>query len=515
MLTQKALAAQEAQKALWHGVVAVSAKEREYPMSSVFKKTAVVLTAGLSMFFTAIPGGAQEAAAGAPAVPAAIVFNPADHGAKGDGATLCTAAIQKAVDAAAAAGGGTVAFPKGVYLSGAIFLKSNVEFRLDEGVELRAIPDDAAYPERPTRIAGIETAWPAALVNVYEQRNVRIAGKGIIDGSGPYWWHKFWGEDHKGGMLADYKKRGLRWAVDYDCKRVRPLAIFKSADVAVKGITIRRAGFWSLTSTYSERITIDGVTIRNNIDGFGPSSDGIDIDSSRDVLIENCDIDCNDDNICLKAGRDADGLRVNRPTENVVIRNCITRAGGGMVTIGSETSGGIRNVEAYNLKAIGTSSGIRFKSAKVRGGRIEKIRFHDITMDDVKSPFVFDLNWYPSYSYPTIPAAIPPEQVQPLWKVLTQKVEPAERGIPEFRDISITNVVAKGADRAFAVNAYPEKPIHNLRWQKVTVQAKSAGSIKDAADWTMQDVVVYTVDGKPLATENLQRVELPVVKKAE
>lgn len=114
-----------------------------------------------------------------------------------------------------------VTFQKGIYLSGAIFLKSNVHLELPEGAVLRAIQDDRLYPEKPTRVAGIEMPWPSALVNIYQQTNVVISGRGIIDGNGSHWWRKFWGDDHHGGMLKDYLARDLRWAVDYDCKRVR------------------------------------------------------------------------------------------------------------------------------------------------------------------------------------------------------------------------------------------------------------------------------------------------------
>ena len=440
----------------------------------------------------------------------AAEFNVADFGGKGDAGNLNTTAIQKAIDAAAAAGpGNVVMFPTGTFLSGAVFVKSGVEFRLDPGVRLLAVQDDSAYPEMPTRVAGIEMVWPSALVNVYEQQDVKITGAGVMDGNGAYWWHKFWGEDGTGGMLKDYTARGLRWAVDYDCKRVRALAIYKSSDVAVRGVTIERSGFWSLTMTYSERITVDGVVIRANLGGRGPSSDGIDIDSSRNVLIENCDIDCNDDNICLKAGRDADGLRVNRPTENVVIRDCIARAGHGMLTLGSETSGGIRNVHAYNLKGRGTSNGIRFKSARVRGGVVEKIFIHDVELEAVENPLHFELNWYPAYSYPTIPASLAGKELPAHWAVLTQRVEPPERGLPEFRDIVISNLTATGATQGIYANAYAEKPIRNVSLENVRLESARPGSLTHASDWRMKNVVLATPDGANLQLKGASGVPLP------
>ncbi|WP_297091783.1 glycoside hydrolase family 28 protein [uncultured Draconibacterium sp.] len=439
-------------------------------------------------------------------------FKVADYGAVADGKTVATEAIQKAIDAAAKAGGGKVIFEPGTYLSGALFVKSNVELHIGEGVVIQAIQNNDHYPRKRTRIAGIEMEWPAALINVYDEKNVRITGKGVIDGNGRYWWNKFWGEPkYSGGMWGEYKEKGIRWAVDYDCERVRPVVIWESEDVLLKDFTVKRAGFWTVSLTYSSRVHVDGLLVRNNIGGHGPSSDGIDTDSSKDILVENCDIDCNDDNLCIKAGKDADGLRVNRPAENIVYRNCITRAGHGLLTLGSETSGGMRNIEVYGLEADGTNIGIRFKSAKVRGGLMENIHFHDIKMKNVANPFHFELNWYPEYSYCNIPESIPEEEIKDRWRVLSQRVEPEEKGIPEFRNIKLSNIVVEKAKRAFYANAYPEKPIHNIHWENVLVEAEESGKLSYASDWTMKNVQLKTASGKPIELiecANIQQPEL-------
>ena len=437
------------------------------------------------------------------------IFDAAAYGAKPDSPVAATAAIQKAIDAAAAAGGGAVTFPRGTYLTGALFLKSRVELRLDDGVTLRAVQDDAAYPEIVSRIAGIEMLWPAAVINAVGQKSVKLTGKGALDGNGDFWWRKYWGADRKSGMRADYERRGLRWAVDFDCKRPQAVLFKDCEEVTVSGITILRSPFWTLHLLYCARVTVDGVTIKNNIGGYGPSSDGIDVDSSRDVLIQNCDIECYDDNICLKAGRDADGLRVNRPTENVVVRNCITREGHGMFTLGSETSGGIRNVEVYGIRALGTRTGVRFKSARPRGGVVENIRIRDITMENVRNPFEVGLagmvNDYP------VPADMADAQKPAHWKVLTQAVEPPERGIPEYRNISISNVMAKGASQAFNVCGDPDKPIRAVRLAHINIQARKAGRIQQAADWTMEKVSVEVEDAKPVRLESCRNVASPRV----
>lgn len=439
-------------------------------------------------------------------------FNVADYGAVGDGETLDTRAIQDCIDAASRAGGGVVSFPQGIFLSGAIFVKSNVELHIDEGVTIKAVQDDSQYPEIWTRIAGVEMDWPAALINIYKQKNVRITGKGTIDGNGKYWWDKFWGDPPKsGGMYVDYVAMGLRWAVDYDCKRVRGVVAFESEDILLKDFTVRNSGFWTVTFTYCKRGYVEGVIVRNNEDAFGPSSDGINTDSSSDILVENCDIDCNDDNLCIKAGKDADGLRVNRPAENIVYRNCITRSGHGLFTLGSETSGGMRNIEVYGMKAVGTSMGLRFKSAKVRGGLMENISFHDIEMQGVSYPFHFELNWFPEYSYPTIPKNIPKDSIPDRWFAITRPVVPPERGIPEFRNISFSHITVTGAKKAIFVNAYPEKPMTKLHWEDVSIQAGEAGQINHALDWTMENVSLFLPDSGKIELNNAVNVETPEV----
>lgn len=438
-------------------------------------------------------------------------FNASDFGAMGDGKTLNTKAIQMTIDSTAAAGGGQVTFDSGVYVTGALFIKSNVDFHVPEGVTIQAIQDDAQFPDTLTRISGITMEWPAALINVYREKNVRISGKGMIDGNGKYWWDKFWGDPpQSGGMYKDYVNRGLRWAVDFDCKRVRALVVYESEEVVVQDVNIYRSGFWTISLTYSDQVHVDGVTIRNNFDGhFGPSSDGINTDSGRNILVENCDIDCNDDNLCLKAGRDADGLRVNRPTERVVYRNCITRAGHGLFTLGSETSGGMHDIEVYGLKALGTNTGIRFKSAKVRGGVMRDIYIHDIEMDSVDSPFKFELNWYPSFSYPVIPDSIPQSEYKDHWRTMTSHVRPPERGIPEFRNITLANISVKNAGTGLYVNAYPEKPMRNMLWKNIVIEAQKPGEITCAKDWVMENVTMLTPSDDPIKLDQVENVQLP------
>ena len=421
--------------------------------------------------------------------------------ATGDGVSNSTREIQKAIDDCAR-GGGLVRFKPGAYVTGALFLKSKVDLRLDRNVTLLASANDADYPLIWTRVAGIEMKWPAALINVNDQRNVKISGAGTIDGRGIKWWEKYW------LVRADYQLRGLRWAADYDAQRVRLLVVWKSSDVTIEDVNLKRSGFWTVQIVYSDHVTVDGIKISEN---KGPSTDGVDIDSSRYVMVEHCDIDNNDDDICLKAGRDADGLRVNRPTEYVVISNNITRRGGGIISFGSETSGGIRHVVAYQNHGIGTSEGIRFKSAKTRGGVVEDILIRDIQMEDVPAPFTFTLNWNPSYSYATIPKNA--TNIPAHWVALSKPVTPPERGFCIFRNITIENVDIVNARRIFSASGLPEKLITNVKFANVAARGMEAGSVEYARDWSMQNVKLETTDGAPLKISNSDHVDAPQVVK--
>jgi polygalacturonase len=422
---------------------------------------------------------------GIAAAPAVFLANT--YGAKGDGKSLDTIAIQKAIDKAAAAGGIATLRP-GLYLTGSLFLKSGVTLYLPEGATLIGSESLNDYPTLPTRIAGIEMSWPSALVNVGDQHDVKITGKGTIDGDGPIWWKSYW------DLRAQYEPRGLRWAADYDCRRPRLMLIQNSSNVEVGGgIELKRSGFWTIQILYSHDVRVDGVVIRNNEGGRGPSTDGIDIDSSRKVLVEHADIDVNDDALCLKSGRDADGLSVNRPTEDIVLRDSIIRHGAAAVTIGSETSGGFRNIEAYDITALsGVPSGVLFKSAHTRGGFAENIRIHDLTLEGVAIPIHITMNWNPSYSYATLPEGM--KDIPPYWIMLTTKV-PEEKGLPHFRDVHIWNIKASGAKKAFEVSAYPNATLDEFRLDHLDIDAATAGTIANAKNWSFTDNRIHTADG--------------------
>ena len=416
--------------------------------------------------------------------PAASTIYVNDFGAQSDTVTMNTRAIQQAIDACAAKGGGIVAFKPGTYVTGSLFIKSNVQLRIDKGVLLLGSQNLSDYPEMQTRIAGIETSWPAALINLIGVKNASLTGKGIVNARGKFCWDLYW------NMRKEYDKKGLRWIVDYDAKRVRTVLVQNAEQVTIKDLTFKNAGFWTIQLLYSQYLTVDGVVIRNNEDGSGPSTDGIDVDSSSWTLIQNCDIDCNDDNFCLKAGRDWDGLRVNRPTEYVVIRNCLARRGAGLVTLGSETSGSIRYVYCTGLSAKHTDNGLRIKSATTRGGVVEEVYFVNSVLDSVRNAYQFNLNWYPAYSYSELPKGYHIDSVPQHWRALLQKVTPVEKGIPATRNFYIRNVKITNAQKAFEVNGLANSPIENFHFEQSLVSATVLGDMVHAKNWTYKDFTI-------------------------
>lgn len=436
------------------------------------------------------PDLSWTAGVGAKTFPKENIIRTDPYGLQNDTTKLSTKALQQAIDACHASGGGTVEIPKGYYRIGAIYLKSNVNLHLSKGTTLIASENIDHYPEMRTRVAGIEMVWPSAVINILDAENASVSGEGTIDCRGKVFWDKYW------AMRKDYEKRSLRWIVDYDCKRVRGMLISNSRNVTLKDFTLMRTGFWACQVLYSDQCTLQGLTINNNIGGHGPSTDGIDIDSSTNILVENCDVDCNDDNICIKAGRDADGLRVNRPTENIIVRGCTARKGAGLITCGSETSGSIRNVLGYDLKAYGTSSALRLKSAMNRGGTVENIYMTQVVADDVRHVLAADLNWNPSYSYSTLPREYEGKTVPEHWTVMLTPVEPKEKGYPHFRNIYLSDVKAVNTQTFISASGWDESlPLENFYLFDIDAKVDSAGKVIFTDGFRMKSIKLKVKDG--------------------
>lgn len=423
------------------------------------------------------------------------IYDAADYGAVGDGVTVNTRAIQAAIDAATGEGGGTVVIRPGVYLTGSLFVKSGVTLMVGRGATLKGLTDLSAYPMIRTRVAGVEMDWPAGLVNIYQQRGAKITGEGIIDGDGNVFWDSYW------AMRRDYDPRGLRWAADYDCRRPRLIHVYDSDQVEVSGLNLTRSGFWTVHVCYSRDVTVSDLIIRNNIGGRGPSTDGIDIDSSERVLVERCDLSVNDDAICIKAGRDWDGLRVARPCRQVRVRDCVVRDALAGMTFGSETSGGFDDIEVSGLRIeYPVPLGIFFKSGHTRGGVISNIRLRDIHLQDVATLFRVNLNWYPTYSYARIPEGI--TDIPDYWRALATPV-PREQGIPRIHDVRLSDIKAVGGKIGFEAAAYPEAPLKDFTFERLDWDVREAGSIANAEDWRFVDCNIDTLDGQgPRVTDS-------------
>lgn len=398
------------------------------------------------------------------------------YGARGDGCTLNTRALQAAIDAAALAGAELRLGP-GVYLTGALFLKTGMTLRLDRGATLLGSRDLADYPLLPTRVAGIEMRWPAALVNIYGEHDVSLTGEGCIDGDGKVFWDSYW------ALRATYEPRGLRWASDYDCQRPRLIQVFESSRIHIGGgLLLRRSGFWTLHLCYSEDVAVDDVVIRNNDDAHGPSTDGIDIDSCRRVQIRHADIAVNDDALCLKAGRDADGLRVARPCEDITLSDCVVREGAAGLTFGSETSGGFRRITAERITVHApVPVGLLFKSAPTRGGFIDGVTLSDLSLHDVPVAVRATMNWNPAYSRAHIPDA-ERANAPAHWRALAAPVPPAQ-GRTQVRGVTINGLTARGADVAFEVDADSQAPLRDFRFTDLDLQARRGGHVLDVLGW--------------------------------
>jgi len=317
----------------------------------------------------------------------ARAFPITQFGAVGDGTTDCTKAFADAISACNVAGGGRVVVPPGVFLSGAIHLKSRVNLHVSEGAIVRFVTNTAAYlPVVFTRYECTEVMNFSPPIYAFEQTNIAITGKGTLDGQGQ-WWHQWlgkWNADSR--SLVDLGNRGVPVAkrVFGEGHFLRPNFIqpVRCRNVLIEGVRVINSPMWTLHPLYCTNVTIRGVTVETR----GPNTDGCDPDSCTDVLIENCVFSNGDDCIAVKSGRDGDGRRVNIPSEKIVIRNCVFRDGHGGVTMGSETSGGIRNVFAENCQfdSPDLDMAMRFKSNPARGGFVENIYLRNCTVKTAK-----------------------------------------------------------------------------------------------------------------------------------
>lgn len=405
------------------------------------------------------------------------VYDITKFGAIGDSVTVNTTAIQRAIDECFQNGGGTVLVPKGIFSSGAVYLKENVHLKVDKDAKLRGVAGLENYPElENTRIAGIEMKWPSAFINAIDTKNVKIFGEGTIDGSGYYWWEDYW---TKRDSLSKTVPGDL---IDWYVPRPRLVLFHNVSESEVQGVNLKNSGFWTVHICYSNAIKVTDVNIYNPVLGKGKkaaSSDGIDVDSSHDIFIRNCSISVDDDCIAVKSGRGSDGLRVNIPTENVLIENCFFGKGHGGVSMGTETAGGVKNVMVRNCKADGNHAPIKFKPRPGRGGVVENITHEGWEIKNVGTVIDYALRKVDGQDYVD------------EW----QKIKvPFEKATPRYRNITIRNVKATASEKAISFLGWPLAHAENIILENVNIQAEKGAKFQYIDNLLLKSVKIETPD---------------------
>lgn len=429
----------------------------------------------LSIFFALCQLIASYAVAQPQTTP--CLFNVLDYGAVADEKTPATKAIQKAVDACAAAGGGTVHLPAGRYLCGAILLKSNVTLHIGEGATLLASTNfDDFPPISPGWKIQSDDTIRSSLITGLDLENIAITGRGTLNGQGKPWWQAL--------RQDSSRNQGERRVLTYG--RPRVINLYRCRNVLIQGVTIVDSPSWTIHPIGCENLVVDGISIINPEDS--PNTDGINPESCRNVRISNCFIDTGDDCITLKSGRDEEGRSKARPTENVAITNCVTYKGHGAVVIGSEMSAGVRNVTASNIVCVGTDRAIRIKSTRGRGGVVENIRFCNFVVENVKEPIYITAFYTKS----------DPEAV-------------SER-TPVFRDIAISHFTIKKSPCMAKIFGLPEMPIHRLGICDVIADTAVGFVCDSVAGLDLQNVQLNVDKGPAFDLQNCKNLELSGIK---
>jgi len=364
--------------------------------------------------------------------------NPRAYGAKGDGISKDTAAIQAAIDACERQGGGTVRLIAGTYLSAPIILKSNMTLHLDKGAMLLGSSDHADYkPKIEFREPGLQS-----LVSATNATNLAITGEGVIDGAGETWWE----------MARSIKNAGVMGS---DHPRPRLVVFDHRKHVLVEGVTIQNSPMWQLVPYYSDDVTIRNIKVL--APERSPNTDAIDPFSSSNVLIDHVIADVGDDDIAIKSGA-IGSPGPDEPSRDIVIRDCTFLHGHGL-SIGSEIAGGAKNIRAEQIRFEGTDNGIRVKANRDRGNDIGFLFFRDIEMKDVKNALIIS-EYYPKVS--------PPDAELP---------QPVTRLTPHFHDITIENLTATGSGTAGVIAGLPEAPIRGVVLRNVKISARNGLTI--------------------------------------
>ncbi|RZK24131.1 MAG: glycoside hydrolase family 28 protein, partial [Hymenobacter sp.] len=448
-------------------------------------------------------------------------FNLRQYGAVADGQALNTGAFQKAIAACAAKGGGTVLVPAGLWLTGPIVLQNNVNLHLANGALVQFTADRSQYPLVKTTWEGEDAVRSQAPISGTDLQNIAVTGCGTLDGNGDAWrpvkksklneteWKKlvasggvlsekkdYWypsASSMKGNLLAaaGTPRKSMNPA-DFDDIRdfLRPnmLSLTRCKQILLEDFTIQNSPAWTIHPLLCEDITLRRVTAKNP--WYGQNTDALDLESCRNGVVESCTFDVGDDGICIKSGRDAEGRKRGVPTENFVFRDCkVYHAHGGFV-IGSEMSGGARNLFVYNCSFLGTDVGLRFKTARGRGGVVENIYVDGVAMTDIAGQAIlFDMYYMAKDPVPLAGESTAPPVIE---------AQPLGEGTPQFRGFYIKNVVCKGAETGILVRGLPEMSIKDISLENITLETKKGVLCQEAENIRLKNVTLLSTETMPV-----------------
>jgi len=414
-----------------------------------------------------------------------LFYNVQDFGAVPDGKTLCTEAIQSAVDACAKAGGGKVIFPAGKYVTGPIFLKSNVHVEISAGATVLADTNINAYPAFHGRWEGIERKVYASLFTGSYLKNISITGRGTLDGQGRVWWraHEITRQlRKKAGRTArrddNPPEAPLKWP------RPRMINLYNCENVLIRDLTIINSPSWTIHPVYCTNVTVENISIIQPYES--PNTDGINPESCNNVRIFNCFVDCGDDCITIKSGYNEEGRRIGIPCQNVVISNCTMAHGRSAVAIGSETSGGVKNVAISNCVFQNTYRGLRMKTARGRGNVVENIRASNIVMDHVGTGISLTM----------------------FYSGKDETPQPVTEATPFFRNIRYSHITGTNIKQAGEIIGLPEAPMQGVTLMDVNLSAETGLIVKFTKDIDFHDVEINVQNGPALQMSSSEDVEL-------
>ena len=439
-----------------------------------------------------------------------------EYGAVGDGITLNTDAINNAIKEVSDKGGGTVVIPAGLWLSGPVVLLSNVNLHLEQNALLLFSADYSLYPVIDTSFEGLDTKRCQAPLYANGATNIAITGKGVIDGNGDNWrpvkkskltasqWKKL---EASGGVVqkdiwypSAASLRGANACKDFNVPEgfntqeewesirewLRPvlLSFIKCDKVLLDGVTFKNSPCWCLHPLSCSNFTINNIYVSNP--WYSQNGDALDLESCDKVIIQNSSFDAGDDGICIKSGKDADGRRRGEPCQNVIVRNNVVLHGHGGFVVGSEMSGGVKNIYVDNCTFLGTDVGLRFKSTRGRGGVVENIHISNINMINIPNEaIIFDL-FYSGKG----PGEEDTSDAKPA------EIPPVTEETPAFQGIYIKDIVAKNVGRAILFNGLPEMPVKNILLENITITEAGDGVILNRSEGAkLSNVKVQTTKG--------------------